>query len=593
MILASLATVGSWAAWAGWSVLVALSCLTILVSLPGGWIALGLAVLYDLLNGFDAIGWGRLAVFAGLLTLGEGLESLLGLVYVAKKGATRYGLVGATLGGFVGAALGTAFTPIVGSIVGGFTLAFVGAVAGEYWHERRLAASVRIGLHATVGRLLATTAKYILAILGAVLVIAAAAPRARAQATAPDAPDAPPALVPLLVTVDDLPIAAERLHADPAARQQLTRDMLEVLDRHGIRAVGLVTWSHVHSQADRQLLRAWLQHGHELGNHSFGHLDYTRTPFETYVADVERGRAGLDTLLRAEGRPLRFFRFPFLREGDTPAKLDSMRAYLRRSGQRNLPVTIDDQDWSFEEPWVAAVRARDAAAQQAVAADYLAALRISVRHHTRRGHRLAERPAPQILLLHANAVGAAQWDALFTWLKQEGFRFASADEVLSDPLFAQEHRYIGPYGCSLWDRLTSQRAEANASDRVQEILRQQATAWSQGDLDAFCSVYADDCLFLSPNGVTRGRQAVLDRYRSRYPDRQAMGALTLEPLEIRPHAGTEFSLLGDAVPGRVHTVTVAARWTLARDGGEPTTGVTLLVLRARGDRWEIVQDASM
>jgi uncharacterized protein (TIGR02246 family) len=141
--------------------------------------------------------------------------------------------------------------------------------------------------------------------------------------------------------------------------------------------------------------------------------------------------------------------------------------------------------------------------------------------------------------------------------------------------------------------LGSQRAEATARERVQAVLSEQAMAWSQGDLEAFCSVYADDCLFLSPTGVTRGRQAVLERYRSRYPDRAAMGALTLEPLEIRPHAGTEFSLLGDAVPGRVHAVSVAARWTLTRAAGEPATGVTLLVLRARGDRWEIVQDASM
>ena len=34
-----------------------------------------------------------------------------------------------------------------------------------------------------------------------------------------------------------------------------------------------------------------------------------------------------------------------------------MRAYLAASGQRNAHVTIDDQDWSFEEPWVAARRA--------------------------------------------------------------------------------------------------------------------------------------------------------------------------------------------------------------------------------------------
>ena len=37
------------------------------------------------------------------------------------------------------------------------------------------------------------------------------------------------------------------------------------------------------------------------------------------------------------------------------------------------------------------------------------------------------RATPQILLLHANEVGAAQWDALFTWMKGRGFRFATPD----------------------------------------------------------------------------------------------------------------------------------------------------------------------
>ena len=36
-----------------------------------------------------------------------------------------------------------------------------------------------------------------------------------------------------------------------------------------------------------------------------------------------------------------------------------------------------------------------------------------------------------------------------------------------------------------------------------------------------------------------------------------------------------------------------ARWTLTREAQEELTGLTLLVLRPRGDGWEIVQDASM
>ena len=89
---------------------------------------------------------------------------------------------------------------------------------------------------------------------------------------------------------------------------------------------------------------------------------------------------------------------------------------------------------------------------------------------------------------------------------------------------------------------------------------------------------------------------MLERYRRRYPDKKAMGTLSLEIVEARPAQGVEFTLLGDARPSRVHALSVAARWKLAypdQPDKKTAEGLTLLVLRRNGDRWEIVQDASM
>ncbi len=98
---------------------------------------------------------------------------------------------------------------------------------------------------------------------------------------------------------------------------------------------------------------------------------------------------------------------------------------------------------------------------------------------------------------------------------------------------------------------------------------------------------------MSSTGLTRGRDAILARYRERFPDREAMGNLSFEVLEARPAAGVEFTKLGDAAPSRAHGVSVVARWRLTYDDREPAEGVTLIVLRRRGQGWEIVQDASM
>ena len=168
---------GSIGYWIGVSLCILLlltANFVILVSLPGGWIALGLAVAFDAITGFTAVGWITLAIFAGLLVVGEVMESLLGLVYVAKKGATRWGMTGGFVGGLFGAIAGSGAVPVAGTLIGGLLGAFGGAVGGEYLRDQQLEPSLRIGVHATVGKLLATTVKFGLSVAGTVLVIRAA-----------------------------------------------------------------------------------------------------------------------------------------------------------------------------------------------------------------------------------------------------------------------------------------------------------------------------------------------------------------------------------------------------------------------------------
>ena len=71
----------------------------------------------------------------------------------------------------------------------------------------------------------------------------------------------------------------------------------------------------------------------------------------------------------------------------------------------------------------------------------------------------------------------------------------------------------------------------DASEPLQ-ILQTSAQDWSAGDIERFVSVYAEDCLFITSSGLTRGRAAVLSRYRQRYPNPQAMGTLQLEVLDV-------------------------------------------------------------
>lgn len=125
-----------------------------------------------------------------------------------------------------------------------------------------------------------------------------------------------------------------------------------------------------------------------------------------------------------------------------------------------------------------------------------------------------------------------------------------------------------------------------AESAAAAVLQRQTEAWNRGDLEAFCSVYDEDATYASPSGIVRGRAAVLDRYRKRYPDRAAMGTLRLDVSEARAAAAPEGA-------GGVQGVSIVARWRLTYPGKPEASGLTLLVLRPRGDgQWQIVQDAS-
>jgi uncharacterized protein YqgC (DUF456 family) len=137
----------------------------IFLGIPGGWIAFGVIAIYDAATGFSTLGWPWLAGMGAVLVAGEIIESFLGIVYVAHKGATKWGVLGAFVGGIIGAVAGGFVIPFVGSIIFGLVGAFALAVLFEYVCYRRLDRAVQTGFFAFVGKLSAMFVKLMLSLL--------------------------------------------------------------------------------------------------------------------------------------------------------------------------------------------------------------------------------------------------------------------------------------------------------------------------------------------------------------------------------------------------------------------------------------------
>ncbi len=113
-------------------------------------------------------------------------------------------------------------------------------------------------------------------------------------------------------------------------------------------------------------------------------------------------------------------------------------------------------------------------------------------------------------------------------------------------------------------------------EEIVRILTAQDEAWNAGDIEAFMEPYwkSPELTFSTAGKVTRGWQPTLERYRDRYPNREAMGRLSFSDLEIRPLGRKAALVLG--------------RWRLDRQ--EPIQGNFTLVMRRDHRRWVIIHD---
>jgi uncharacterized protein len=147
--------------------------LTIL-TFPGVWLTLLVALGLQLIWG-PVYSWYTLGVCVGLAFLAEVFEFVASAAGATQSGGGRSGAIGAIAGSTIGALGGTFLLPIpvVGTIAGAVIGAVLGAVAGERgvsgrpWGE-----SMRIGVGAAKGRLLATVVKSAVAALVAVVLLA-------------------------------------------------------------------------------------------------------------------------------------------------------------------------------------------------------------------------------------------------------------------------------------------------------------------------------------------------------------------------------------------------------------------------------------
>ncbi len=241
-------------------------------------------------------------------------------------------------------------------------------------------------------------------------------------------------------TMDDLPFVG---NYDSASIY--SEGILQAFDKFGIKAVGFVNDKFVLDQKDKgtKVLQAWLEKGHELGNHTFSHMSLTESPLEDYIEDIKAGQQySAELQKKYNGQEMRYFRHPYLQTGNDSLKRYGLEAALQGMSLQAVPVTLDGSDWYFNQAYVKSNR------KEEIAKAYINYTLDNVAYLEKLTAEIHEGSAAHIFLVHANPLNAKYLSTILQALKDRGYQFISVDKALSHPIYQKPDTVIVPGGFS-------------------------------------------------------------------------------------------------------------------------------------------------
>ena len=224
--------------------------------------------------------------------------------------------------------------------------------------------------------------------------------------------------------------------------------ILETLRAHSTNAALFVIGRNIDEEQGKRLLSAWDQAGHLIGNHTYSHQSFNApdTNVQAYEDDILRAEA----LLKDFSRFRKYFRFPALKEGDTAAKRDTMRAFLAQHGYRTGHVTIDNSDWAIDRRLAARLQKDPAADVKPYRDFYLEHMWARAAYYDALAHRVLGYQVKHTVLMHFNLLNALFLDDLIAMLKGKSWQLIDAEQAFSDPVFAAKPRVLPAGESIIW-----------------------------------------------------------------------------------------------------------------------------------------------
>ena len=303
-----------------------------------------------------------------------------------------------------------------------------------------------------------------LLLLAGALVLAGATPAAD-----------PSAKLKVALTFDDLPLNGT---LPTGARQSdFARETLAVLKKYRVPpSYGFINATKLERNPDGALaLKLWIAAGHPLANHTYSHIDLSKNSVDDFQREILRNEPALELLQPERGAKgtWKWFRYPYLHEGDTLEKRRAVRAFLQANGYRIAQTTLDYEDYLWNSAHARCVMKKDAASIQWLRESYLTAAADFLRFQRENSRRVFDRDINHVLLLHLGSFSSVILPDLLALLKREGYEVVTLEEAQSDPVYEMDPDLAEAHGGTLVELMMEKKGigwPANAPQKPRERL---------------------------------------------------------------------------------------------------------------------------
>ena len=255
----------------------------------------------------------------------------------------------------------------------------------------------------------------------------------------------------IALTFDDLPAAGS---LPPGQNRSKVASVLvaELKANHLEGTYGFVNAVKLENDPDaQQALHTWLDAGMNIGSHTWSHMSLTANTAEAFEQEISLNEPALAQY--AGTRDWHWFRYPFLWEGDTLDKRHAVRGYLREHGYRTAQVTLDFEDYAWNDAFGLCTGKADEAAIAWLRQSYLDTAAEYIRLGREEEQIAFGHEIPNVILLHATAFTTLMLPELLDLMRKQGFRFASLPEVEKDAAFAVDPDAALKYGGTLPEQM--------------------------------------------------------------------------------------------------------------------------------------------